>query len=408
MGGLESALKATQRLLEAHPPSVSHDGTMDTPMSKSRRALTLLLNVLKASVPLGHHDLIGDLEDEICGCQRDNGRAFKLLWNLYILSQQRIDRQINIGNLQDRYRFGPALDSFLHGLHVHPFAISSEGDSRLNLASLEVLNRNHEIATRYEELARRFGKAWVEDRVPVYNEQVKDLGALQTSLFELLWSGTVEQLKRHSAYSASDAERPEFKGSVMELEKMLQDAIVRSKRQRFTIAFCGVVKAGKSMLLNALVGRTILPSDGEANGSRAITILTITTELPSTAWPCRLRHVEGQTVPELHFHPDPFVTALKELQFHQYGRKVEAYEPPTEDMFEALLSGTPWQPSEEEVMIKRIHSQCDGLHTVTRNHLLEFETPGFELPPMAAGEQNVKKLVNQKNDNIIPGTHSTP
>ena len=127
-----------------------------------------------------------------------------------------------------------------------------------------------------------------------------------------------------------------------------------------------------------------------------------------SASPCRLRHVEGQTVPELHFQPDPFVAALKELQFHQYGRKVETYEPPTEDMFEALLSGTPLQPSEEEVMLRRIHSQLADLHPVTRDNLLEFEKPGFELPPMAAGERNVKKLVNQINDRIIPGTHSTP
>ena len=274
MEGLESVLKATQRLLEAHPPSVSRDGTLDPPMSKSRRALTLLLNVFMANVPLGHHDLIDDLKYEICRCQQDNERAFRLLWNLYVIYQQRTDRQFDISNLQDRYRFGQALDSFLHGFHVHPFAISSEGETRINLATLDILNRNHETAIQYEELARRFGKAWVEDRVPMYNAQGKDLGALQTSLFELLWSGTVEWLKRHSAYSAGDPERPEFEGSFMVLEKMLQEAIVRSKRRRFTVAFCGAVKAGKSLFLNALMGQTILPSDSEANDSRAITILT--------------------------------------------------------------------------------------------------------------------------------------
>ena len=99
---------------------------------------------------------------------------------------------------------------------------------------------------------------------------------------------------------------------------------------------------------------------------------------------------------------------MKELQAHQYGRQVQTYEPPTEGMFEALFSGTPSQPSEEEVMLRRIHSQLADLHTVTRDNLLEFETPGFELPPMAAGEQNVKKLVSQTNVGFIPGTYSTP
>ena len=405
MEGLGRGFNATLRLLEV---GASHEAMMDSPMSKSRMALKFLFNVLKTNIPLRHHDLIGDLKDEICRCQRDNERAFKLLWNLYVISQQHTDRQSDISNLQDRDSFGQALDSLLHGFHVHPFSISSGGESRTNLAALNVLNRNHETATRYEELARRFGKAWVEDRVPIYNAQVKDLGALQTSLFELLWNGTVEKLKRHSAYSVSDAKPREFEGLFRELEKMLQDVIVRSKQQRFTIAFCGVVKAGTSLFLNALVGRTVLPSDGEANDSRAITVLIITTELPSAVLPCRLRHVEGQTVPELHFQPDPFIAALKELQVHQYGQKVETYEPPTEDMFEALLSYTPSQLSEEEVMLRRLHSKLSDMHTVTRDNLLEFERPGFELPPMAAGERNVKKLVNQTNDSIIPGTYSTP
>ena len=400
---LERALKATQRLLEGHPVGPSHDGTMDSPRSKPRRALNLLLNVLKANVPLchHHHELIGDLKDKIYVYQQDNERAFKLFWNLYVISRQWTDRQSDIDNIQDHYRLGQTLESFPPLFHAHPFAVSLEGDSTVNLPTLEVLGR-------YKELAQRIGKAWVDDHIPLYHTHVKDLGSLQILLFELLWSRTVEQLKRHSVYSAGDAEQREFEGSLMELEKMLQDAIVRSKRQRFTVAFCGVVKAGKSLFLNALVGQSILPSDGEVEDSRAINVLIITTELPSTAWPCRLRHIEGQTVPELHFQPDPFLAALKELQVHQYGRKMQTYEPPTEDMFEELFSSTPSEPFEEEVMLRTIYSQWADLHAVTRDNLLEFETPGFELPRMASGEQNVRNLVNQTTGSIIPGTHSIP
>ena len=314
MEGLERALKATQRLLEGSP---CHNTTMDPPTWKIRWPFDFLVR---------------DLEDKIYRCQQDNERAFKLLWNLYVISQQRIDWQTDIGDTQDRYHFRQALDDFHHGFHANPFAVSPEGDSRVSPLTFDVLNKDNVAATRYEELARRIGKAWAEDRVPKYNAQVKDLGALQTSLFELLWSRTLGQLKRHSAYSAGETKRPEFEGSLTEVEKMLQDAIVRSRKNSFTIAFCGLAKAGKSMFLNALMGRMILPSDGEAKGSRAIIILTITTELPSPACPCRLRHVEGQTVPELHFQPDPFLAALKELQVHQYGQKMKTYKPPTENM----------------------------------------------------------------------------
>ena len=115
-------------------------------------------------------------------------------------------------------------------------------------------------------------------------------------------------------------------------------------------------------------------------------------ELPSTAWPCRLRHVEGQTVPELQFQAEPFLAALKKLQAHQYGQKMQTYQPET--MFEALLSDAPFEPSDEEILLTTIHNQWTDLHVVTRDNLLKFENPGFQLPRMATGEQNVKILVS--------------
>ena len=117
-------------------------------------------------------------------------------------------------------------------------------------------------------------------------------------------------------------------------------------------------------------------------------------ELPSTAWPCRLRHVEGQTVPELQFQAEPFIAALKKLQAHQYGRSMQTYQPPPENMFEALLSNTPSEPTDDEILLRTIHSQWIDLHAVTRENLLKFERPGFKLPRMATGELNVKTLVS--------------
>ena len=118
---------------------------------------------------------------------------------------------------------------------------------------------------------------------------------------------------------------------------------------------------------------------------------------PSTAWPCRLRHVEGQRVPELHFHADPFLSALKKLQHHQYGEKMRTYKPPSEDIFEALLSDAPdapSEPSEEEVELRTIHREWIDLHANTHSNLLKFENPDFHLPRQATGEQDVKNLVS--------------
>ena len=154
----------------------------------------------------------------------------------------------------------------LHAFHLHPFALSPESDRRFNLT---VLNHDHQTATQYEELARRMGQAWVDGRIQVRNAPLRDLSAFQTALFGLLWSGTIEQSKKRDMNSGDDPERPEFEKTLLELERTLREMIVRSKKRRFAIAFCGMVKAGKSSFLNALMGRAILPSDGESNDSRA-------------------------------------------------------------------------------------------------------------------------------------------
>ena len=128
------------------------------------------------------------------------------------------------------------------------------------------------------------------------------------------------------------------------------------------------------------------------------TVLNTITELPSTAWPCRLRHVENQKIPELHFDAGPFVDALKKLQDHQYGQKMATYEPPSENIFDSLLSDDPSdgssEPSEEEVKLRMIHREWIDLHAFTRSNLLKFENPRFRLPEEATGEEDVKDLVS--------------
>lgn len=405
MKSFETALKATHLMLEENPAGTRHEGTKHASGSKKpRRALNFVLNVLKAKLRSGQRqEFIDNLDyaiNEVFVCQQNTERAFKHVWNLYAITQQYTDRQSSVDNTYGIHDIvGQALDSVLHAFYLHPFALSPEGDSRVNLLTFAALNHNHESATRYEELARRIGRAWVDDRVQKYSVRVRDLAALQTSLFELLWSGTIEQLKKRDAGSSDDPERPEFEKALVELERALQEAIVRSKKQRFAIAFCGMVKAGKSLFLNALMGRAILPSDGEMIALLLLcTILNALVELPSTAWPCRLRHVENQRVPELQYHAEPFLVALRRLQAHQYGQKMRTYQPPSENIFDSLLSDSPpdvpSEPSAEEVKLRTIHREWIDLHIVTRSNLLKFENPRFELPKKATGQHDVKNLVS--------------
>jgi len=380
MENLEGAFKLTRLLLEEGP---SHGVTINPSGSKkSRRALGFVLNALNPTfLPGQRHERISDLRDatyEMNFCQQNNKRAFKLMWKLYVIFQQHNNLHpsiVNVGNIEDRV--GHALDSFVDAFRAHPFTVSQLKHGKDDPSTI-ALNHDYEAATQYEQFARRIAKAWVEDWVREDGGQIWDFCALQILLLELLWSGTIEQLKVHHAYSADDPERSEFEEAVEDLDRELQEAITCSKQHRFVIAFIGMAKAGKSLFLNALIGRPILPSD----------------KLPSTAWPCRVRHVEGQTIPELQFQAEPFLVALKKLQAYQYGRKMQAYQPPPENMFEALLSAAPSEPSEEETLLRTIHSQWVNLHATTRDNLLKFEKPGFTLPQSASGEQDVGNLVS--------------
>ena len=93
----------------------------------------------------------------------------------------------------------------------------------------------------------------------------------------------------------------------------------------------------------------------------------------------------------IQFHAEPFLVALKKLQDRQYGRKMQTYQPPPENMFEEL---PPSDALNEEILLRTIHSQWVNLHAVTRDNLLKFETPGFELPRKVLGDLHVKILVS--------------
>ena len=72
---------------------------------------------------------------------------------------------------------------------------------------------------------------------------------------------------------------------------------------------------------------------------------------------------------------------------------MQAYDPPPENMFQALFADGPSVPSYEEILPRVIHRQWIDLHAVARDNLLKFENPEFRLPRMATGEQNVRTLV---------------
>ncbi|KIM23876.1 hypothetical protein M408DRAFT_332078, partial [Serendipita vermifera MAFF 305830] len=402
---LDVAFKAAKLLMEqnqvnAVSGSAGLYGTQAQPAAKRPPIRELVFSFLKANFKPddGTEWSIRDTAKDLDVCRSNCESAFKMTWHLYVIYQQAPSRRSTVDNRNHKGELGPALDNVLSAFNHKPFSVSPEGDNRVRYSKLTVLNQSHEYAKAHEELMRRAGKAWVDERADLQMtnfqtgktiSRIQALGQLQTSLFEVLWTSTVEQLKRHGSNWAEGTGRgsanPEavgFKNDLLDLEKGLQEAILRAKKQRFAIAFCGMVKAGKSLFLNALIGEPILPSD----------------ELPSTAWPCRLRHVPNQAIPQLEFDDAPFISGIAALKEARYGARLSEYQPPSDDVYDVMFEEETEEPSPEEVRMKELHAQWVDLHAATKENLKLFEQPNYYLPSKATGHREVKDLLSKLND----------
>lgn len=115
--------------------------------------------------------------------------------------------------------------------------------------------------------------------------------------------------------------------SVLEHAALLKErTLLENERQKvanmeMVIAVVGTTKAGKSTIINALVGQEILPN----------------CELPTTAFPTLVTHKQGQTTPMLNFHHiQPLIT----LQQHVMAQlaNIQADKQPTKQPLSLLHS----------------------------------------------------------------------
>lgn len=222
-----------------------------------------------------------DTTKDIDTCRNNCEGAFKTVWYIYAMHQQAPHWRSSFYNDYRGEELGYALNNVLISFNKSPFSVSAVGVDAIPSDVLMVLQRTHEFEQEHKKIMERAGKAWVDERLDRLKNgsgsgkivsKVQALGQVQSSLFELLWTGVVEQLKKYGSEwtkegasfprGTPNAEGAAFKGDLFELENSLLEAIVRARKQRFAIAFCGMVKAGKSLFLNALIGEPILPSGG--------------------------------------------------------------------------------------------------------------------------------------------------
>ena len=178
-------------------------------------------------------------------------RAFKRVWYLYTLCHQQ--------HQPIYHSVAMSLNAIQSQFTIHPFAISRPDGS--SYAPFSVLNCHQDIED-VEQFSRVLGRDWINRYINSSNAP-SELVEAQVSLFGLIWCGTIQRLKANPTHDADDLEYKDFQQTLDQLDRSLQDVIARSMRPRFTISFFGMVKAGKSLFLNAMIGKIVLPSDGE-------------------------------------------------------------------------------------------------------------------------------------------------
>lgn len=132
---------------------------------------------------------------------------------------------------------------------------------------------------------------------------------------------------------------------------------------------------------------------------------TFISELPATAWPCRLRHDPNAQIPQLVVNTKYFDAPLKELRRRGIGAAMESYKPP--DDYLLTLAGddddddysfdgsdnTSFQISGRDGDDSALYHDWKDLHEYTKHNLKTFEDPSFRLPSSASGDEAVVHLV---------------
>ena len=238
---LGSALERVDDLLKQLDHSVTRAAEFSMP--RTRFELIMAPIVLADTVEVTT-EFVNNTTAQLTECQDDIARAFKVFHTLYLFHATPSSR--NSPELPPNARgYLTALDVVVSSFQCRPFGVSSTGKGAVNIDQLCLLNKNQKAAEKHTRLMVNVGKTWVDDQL-MEEESVNILGLLQTRLMELLWSCSLEQLKGESPGLSTgvESEKSEVGDDVRVLEASLKGAITRAKLQKFSIAFCGMVKAG--------------------------------------------------------------------------------------------------------------------------------------------------------------------
>jgi len=131
-----------------------------------------------------------------------------------------------------------AIDTVVSSFHRNAFLSTT-----MVLAdTLFRLNQNRNVAERVTEVMKEEGASLAETLIRSYS--IDEFGRVQRLVMELLWSACIPQMESEELQFARLGDERVSDASLEDLSFGLESAVARAKAQSFSIAFCGMVKAG--------------------------------------------------------------------------------------------------------------------------------------------------------------------
>ncbi|KAG8850869.1 hypothetical protein FRB91_008729 [Serendipita sp. 411] len=264
-------------------------------------------NSTKSSIP----SLEGKLSvacQSLARARRASTSVFKKNW--YRLLVHRVASSSNRSiSAPHEGQLGLLEKSFVH----YPFGEGLNSAQDAFIADPPANNRETLNIIDYSKSMEEMGHNWITGKAEALREEYE-------FLMELIWTGHLEMLRLLliGLPNSSLGSPGSFIQILEQIDGGIRDAILRRRRTVYSIVFAGAINAGKSTLLNMLIGYELLPA---ATG-------------PTTATPCRIQHVPGLEDPVLKFQLDDLNGALSEIREKRWI-----------DIVKSMLSGE-WKKSE--------------------------------------------------------------
>jgi hypothetical protein len=162
-------------------------------------------------------------------------RAYKRLYASFILHS--ISRRPGIP-LWIPVTIPSVIDTIVSSFHRNIFLSTTT----VSADTLCRLNENRDVAEHVTEVMKKEAVSFTENFIR--SDSIDEFSRVQKFTMELLWAACIPHLESEELQFARLGDERVSNATLKELSFGLKSAIARAKNQSFSIAFCGMVKAG--------------------------------------------------------------------------------------------------------------------------------------------------------------------